>query len=158
MRNLLIICAIAFGCTACEKDAGEGGTSVIEGQVYKLSTEEIQITEVDSLGYDTTYVIIDTIKAPQLYIGKDVFIIYSDNEGSIYDDKFETDYNGRYRFEFLRKGDYTIYTYADSTQSWNDTIPQDHLLDYEYPIFRHITISSNNSTNTVEDFVIEKNQ
>tara|TARA_B100001142_G_scaffold330275_1_gene397564 strand:- start:46261 stop:46737 length:477 start_codon:yes stop_codon:yes gene_type:complete len=158
MKELLIICAIAFGFIACEKGPGEGGNSVIEGQVYKMSTEEVEITEVDSLGYDTTYVIIDTIKAPQLYVGKDVFIIYSDNEGRIYDDKFETDYNGRYRFEFLRKGEYTIYTYADSTQSYSTTIPQDHLLDYEYPIFRHITISSNNSTNTVENFVIEKNQ
>jgi hypothetical protein len=159
MRNLLIICAIAIGFTACKKGSGEGGTSVIEGQVYKISTEEIEIIEVDSLGLDTTtYFIIDTIKIPQLYVGKDVFIIYSDNEGSIYDDKFETDYNGRYRFEFLRKGEYTIYTYADSTQSWNDTIPEDHFLDYDYPIFRHITISSNNSTNKVADFVIEKNQ
>ena len=39
MRNFLIICAIAIGFTACEKPAGEGGTSVIEGQVYKMSTE-----------------------------------------------------------------------------------------------------------------------
>ena len=118
MKDLLIICAIAVGFTACEKGPGEGGTSVIEGQVYKMSTEEIEIIEVDSLSLDTTtYFIIDTIKIPQLYVGKDVFIIYSNNEGSIYDDKFETDYNGRYRFEFLRKGEYTIYTYADSTQS-----------------------------------------
>jgi hypothetical protein len=158
MKDLLIICAIAVGFTACEKGPGEGGTSVIEGQVYKMSTEEIEIIEVDSLSLDTTtYFIIDTIKIPQLYVGKDVFIIYSNNEGSIYDDKFETDYNGRYRFEFLRKGEYTIYTYADSTQL-DIHIPPNDLLDYEYPIFRHITISSNNSTNIVEDFVIEKNQ
>ena len=38
MRNFLIICAIALGFTACEKPAGEGGTSVIEGQVYKIFT------------------------------------------------------------------------------------------------------------------------
>ena len=57
--------------------------------------------------------------------------------------------NGRYRFEFLRKGKYTIYTYADSSDV-NTT--------YDYPVFRHIEITSNNTTYTVEDFVIEKNQ
>ena len=30
MRNFLIICALACGFMACEKPAGEGGTSVIE--------------------------------------------------------------------------------------------------------------------------------
>ena len=68
---------------------------------------------------------------------------------AIYDDEFETDYNGRYRFEFLRKGDYTIYTYSDSSDV-NTT--------YDYPVFRHIEIKSNNSTNNLDDFVIEKNQ
>ena len=133
MRNFLIICAIALGFTACEKPAGEGGTSVIEGQVYKIFTFQNPTTGL----IDTTYFLLDA--------GKDVFIIYGDDKSEVYDDKFETDYNGKYHFEYLRKGDYTLYTYADST-------------DHDYPIFKHVTISSNNSTNTVADFVIEKNQ
>ena len=138
MKNFLIICAIAIGFTACEKDAGEGGTSVIEGQVYKIHTFQNSSTgAMDTLYY-------------QLDSGKDVFIIYSDNETGVYDDKFETDYNGRYHFEYLRKGDYTLYTYADSIDVNN--------VNYDYPIFKHIKISSNNSDNSVEDFVIEKNQ
>ena len=142
MKNFLIICAIAIGFTACEKDAGEGGTSVIEGQVYKIHTFQNSSTgAMDTLYY-------------QLDSGKDVFIIYSDNETGVYDDKFETDYNGRYHFEYLRKGDYTLYTYADSTVDISSTIE----LKYEYPIFKHIKINSNNSDNSVEDFVIEKNQ
>ena len=28
----------------------------------------------------------------------------------------ETDYNGNIHFEYLRKGDYTLYTYADSSE------------------------------------------
>ena len=137
MKNFLIICAIAVGFTACEKDAGEGGTSVIECQVYKIHTSQNFLTgEMDTLYY-------------QLDSGKDVFIIYSDNETEVYDDKFETDYNGRYHFEFLRKGDYTLYTYADSIDASN--------VNYAYPIFKHIKINSNNSNNSVEVFVIEKN-
>ena len=138
MKNFLVICAVACGFMACEKPSGEGGTSIIEGQVYKIFTFQNSSTGL----VDTLYFQLDS--------EKDVFIIYSDDEGSVYDDKFETDYNGRYRFEYLRKGDYTIYTYADSTDISN--------VNYEYPIFKHINISSNNSTNQVGDFVIEKNQ
>ena len=138
MKNVLIICAIAISFMACEKPAGEGGTSVIEGQVYKIYTFQNSLTgEMDTLYY-------------QLDSGKDIFIIYSDNETDVYDDKFETDYNGKYRFEYLRKGDYTLYTYADSIDASN--------INYDYAIFRHININSNNSDNSVEDFVIEKNQ
>ena len=138
MKNVLIIYTVAFGFIACEKDAGEGGTSVIQGQVYKIHTFQNSSTgAMDTLYY-------------QLDSGKDVFIIYSANETEVYDDKFETDYNGRYHFEYLRKGDYTLYTYADSIDASN--------VNYDYPIFKHIKINSNNSDNSVEDFVIEKNQ
>ena len=138
MRNLLIICAIAFGFTACEKQSGEGGTSVIEGQVYKIFTFQNPTTGA----WDTSYF--------QLDAGRDVFIIYSNDNTELYDDKFDTDYNGKYHFEYLRKGEYTIYTYADSTDNSN--------VKHQYPVFKQITISSNNSTNTIGDFIIEKNQ
>lgn len=138
MRNLLIICAIALGFTACEKHSGEGGTSVIEGQVYKIFTFQNPTTGA----WDTSYF--------QLDAGRDVFIIYSNDNTELYDDKFDTDYNGKYHFEYLRKGEYTIYTYTDSTDNSN--------VKHEYPVFKQIKISSNNSTNTLGDFIIEKNQ
>ena len=137
MKNILFICAIAIGFTACKKTEGEGGTSVIEGQVYKIYTFQATTGE-----WDTTYF--------QLDAGKDVFIIYGDDKSEVYDDKFETDYNGKYHFEYLRKGDYTLYTYADSTDNSN--------VKYEFPVFKHVTITSKNSTNKVAEFVIEKNQ
>ena len=148
MRNLLFICAVIFGFIACEKPAGEGGTSVIEGQVYKIHTSADPFTGDNT---DTLYY--------QLNSGNDVFIIYSSDESDVYDDKFETDWEGKYRFEYLRKGDYTIYTYADSTvYLYPDDIDNSPKITYDYPIFRHITISLNNSTNTLDNFIIEKNQ
>jgi len=147
MKFFLIICIIAIGFIACEKPAGEGGTSVIEGQVYRIYTSEDPGTGENT---DTLYY--------QLDPGKDVFIIYSSNESAVYDDKFDADWEGRYRFEYLRKGDYTIYTYADSTVFLDPNNDDSPFITYDYPIFRHITISSNNSTNKVDDFVIEKNQ
>tara|TARA_B100001105_G_C22286494_1_gene397658 strand:+ start:85 stop:549 length:465 start_codon:yes stop_codon:yes gene_type:complete len=154
MKKIAIILIFVIGFSACKKEAGEGGTSVIEGVVYKIHTYESVITELDSLGnIDTTYKVIDTLYY-QLDAGKDVFIIYSNKEEGVYDDKFEADYNGRYRFEFLRNGDYTLYTYADSTVEISSTIS----IKYEYPIFKHIKISAKNSENFVDDFIIEKNQ
>ena len=140
MRNLIFLLLIPTLFSACKKEAGEGGTSVIEGKVYKISTWQTPQGQTDTLYY-------------QLDSGKDVYIIYSNDSQNIYDDKFETDYNGRYRFEYLRKGDYTIYTYADSTALVG-------LLEvkYDYPIFKHITIKQNNSVNIVPEFVIERNQ
>ena len=138
MRNILFFCFLSIFFLSCEKDAGEGGTSVIKGQVYKIFTSQNPF----SGEWDTSFF--------QLDAGKDVFIIYSGNHQAVYDDSFETDYNGRYHFEYLRKGNYTIYTYADSTDGSG--------VEYEYPIFKYIDINSNNSTNIVEDFIIEKNQ
>ena len=138
MKNILIICAVAFGFVSCDKPSGQGGTSMIEGQVYKIFTFQNPNTGA----WDTTFFQLDS--------GRDVFIIYSDDNDDLYDDKFDTDYNGKYHFEYLRKGEYIIYTYADSTDNSN--------VKYEYPVFKKITISSNNSTNTLDDFIIEKNQ
>ena len=140
MRNILIIYVVAFGLISCDKTEGEGGTSIIEGQVYKIYTFQNSTTGV----WDTNYF--------QLDVGKDVYIIYGDDKTQLYDDKFETDYNGNYHFKYLRKGDYIVYTYQDSSST--DALE----IKYEYPVFKQITISSNNSTNTVDNFIIEKNQ
>tara|TARA_Y100000385_G_scaffold23813_1_gene22974 strand:- start:2830 stop:3243 length:414 start_codon:yes stop_codon:yes gene_type:complete len=137
MRFALFL-SIVFFMTSCDKDPGEGGTSSINGEVYKIFTFQNPNTG----NWDTSYY--------QLDAGKDVFIIYSDNQSEIYDDKFETDYNGRYHFEYLRNGNYTIYTYADSTDASN--------IRYDYPVFRNIKITSSNSIMTAKDFVIEENQ
>ena len=138
MKNILIICAVAFGFVSCDKPSGQGGTSMIEGHVYKIFTFQNPNTGA----WDTTFFQLDS--------GRDVFIIYSDDNDDLYDDKFDTDYNGKYHFEYLRKGKYIIYTYADSTDNSN--------VKYEYPVFKKITISSNNSSSTLDDFIIKKNQ
>jgi len=137
MRVALFLSIVLF-MTSCDKDPGEGGTSTINGEVYKIFTFQNPNTG----NWDTSYY--------QLDAGKDVFIIYSNNQSEIYDDKFETDYNGRYHFEYLRNGEYTIYTYADSTDASN--------VRYDYPIFRNVKITSSNSIMTAKDFVIEENQ
>jgi len=133
MKRIAIILAFAIGFSACKKEAGEGGTSVIKGKVMNYAIS------FNGSSNDTTIF-------PKA--GKDVYIIYSDNEGDVYDDSFETNWDGTYQFEYLRKGDYTVFIYEDSTIVGS--------VNYDYPIFKHIKISANNSINTVEDFLLLK--
>ena len=96
------------------------GTSSIQGSVYKLSTYFNVLTQqIDTISY-------------QLDSKKDVYIIYSDDENDFYDDNVETNWNGQYRFDNLRKGDYTLFVYADSTDLLN--------ISYDYPIFKHVKL------------------
>ena len=134
MSRIITFLLVVFFVSSCEKEAGEGGTSTIQGSVYKLSTYYNVLTQqLDTISY-------------QLDSKKDVYIIYSDNENDFYDDNVETNWNGQYRFEYLRKGNYTLFVYSDSTDALN--------LSYEYPIFKHVKIDANNSTFNLSDFVI----
>ena len=134
MSRLLASLIILFFVSSCEKSPGEGGTSTIQGSVYKLSTYYNVLTQQT----DTVYY--------QLDAKKDVYIIYSDNENEFYNDNVETNWNGQYRFDYLRKGDYTLFVYTDSTDALN--------ISYDYPIFKHVKIDANNSTFTLPDFCL----
>lgn len=134
MKKIAFVLTIIICLISCEKEAGEGGTCTIQGKVIHFSTS--YNTQTSTM--DTTYF----SKSEE-----DVYIIYSNDENEIYNDNFETDWDGNFHFQYLRKGDYTIYTYADSTDVDNIT--------YDYPVFKHITIEQNNSVNTLTDFIIK---
>lgn len=136
MKNSIYILFFLLLVCSCEKEAGEGGTSSIVGSVYKISTYYNVLTQQN----DTVYYQLDS--------GEDIYIIYSEDENDFYDDNIETNWNGQYRFDYLRKGDYTVFIYADSTDNLN--------VSYDYPIFHHVTIEENNATYNLPDFVIEK--
>ncbi len=80
---------------SCRKTEGEGGAASINGRV-----------QVKVCGADTT-------KPYATYMAQeeDVYIVYG-NEDS-YGDVQKTHYNGLYQFDFLRKGNYTLYAYSD---------------------------------------------
>lgn len=79
---------------SCNKAPGEGGTSSIEGKVYRIETNVLGDT-------------LDEYYAPDY----DVYIIYGD-EDLTYDDKFSTSYDGSYRFTNLTPGSYTVFAYT----------------------------------------------
>jgi len=135
MKSLIVNSIEIFIISSCEKPAGEGGTSKINGNVtYYVTSYNAQSGTMDTTYYPKS--------------GKDIYIIYSEDENDIFNDKTETDWNGNFHFQYLRKGDYTVYTYVDSVVV-ND-------ITYDFPVFKHLNISTNNSEITLDDFVIQK--
>ena len=133
MKKIALFFILGIFLLACKKEAGEGGTSVIEGRVMNYS-----------ISFNGTSNDTNIFPKPK----EDVYIIYSDNEGEVWDDNFETHWDGTYRFEYLRKGAYTIFIYDDRAIVGT--------INYDYTIFKHVSITNNNSTNTLSDFVIQK--
>lgn len=89
--SLLLLPFVLF--TACSKEPGEGGNSVIRGKVfgYDINTSEV-VTDSGYVG------------------GLRVYISYGDNTTA--DNDVRTSYTGEYEFRGLRKGKYTIFTYS----------------------------------------------
>lgn len=84
--------AIMFSCA---KEEGEGGLATVSGAV----------------GLD----VYDKVTGELLSSGPAadvrVYIVYGDNTG--YDDDVRTKYDGTFKFEYLYKGDYEVYTYSE---------------------------------------------
>jgi hypothetical protein len=133
MKNrlpLLLSCvSLLILATACSKDPGAGGTSSIFGKIYVKD-------------YNTTF----TVLQEEYYAPKeDVFIIYGDDK--TYSDHVNTNYDGTFEFNYLRKGTYHIYAYSkDSTLQTNALIP----------VVKDIEITKNNSESDAGEILIFK--
>lgn len=135
MKKVLFGVLSVLLLVACDKESGEGGTSVVSGKVLMIDP----LGHYDPLEqkYDTT----------EYYTEKeDVYIIYGADANAVYDDSFETSWDGTYRFEFLRKGEYTLFVYSDC----------DSCVSGKMPVFQYVNIEENNKAYTLPDFVIYK--
>ena len=122
---VLISCLIH----ACKKDEGIGGKSSITGKVIVRQ-------------YNANFTFLqEQFPAPD----EDVFIIYGDDP--VYGDKVSTNYDGTYRFEYLREGNYTVFAYSEDSANY----PTHHKI----PVMKQISISKN-QTVQVEDIFILK--
>jgi len=84
-----------FALVACNKTEGEGGTSSIEGVVIKQNFNNAGQFE-------------NEFPAPD----EKVYLIYGE-EDNIYDDDVNSHFDGRYRFDFLKKGKYQLFAYSE---------------------------------------------
>lgn len=96
MLRIIPVLLAVLSFTACKKIEGPGGSSSIVG---KVSIVKLAPNLVDTL---------DVYFAPKF----DVYIIYGDN-GVSFDDDVETSYDGSFKFDYLEKGNYTLFVYED---------------------------------------------
>lgn len=104
--SAFLLSAFALGTSSCERPEGEGGDSTIEGQVYMVN-DAGKVAKNENGDY---YFVKDTLPA----VDKDVYIIYGSDMDAFYGDKVKTDYKGRYRFDYLVSGTYSVYAYSDN--------------------------------------------
>lgn len=88
----LIAAALLYGCT---KEAGDGGKAEITGTVMRQNVNAAGAAMGD----------------PYPYQEARVYIVYGDHD--TYDDDTRTGPDGKYSFRWLRKGDYTVYTFGE---------------------------------------------
>ncbi|MDR2056959.1 MAG: hypothetical protein LBP83_01505 [Dysgonamonadaceae bacterium] len=92
-----VLFSIIFLCNACNKGEGLGGSSSLEGYVYEIEHLD------DNYSFQTH--IFPSLDA-------DVFIEFGD-DASI-GERVRTGREGYYRFDYLRKGNYTVYALSKS--------------------------------------------
>jgi len=129
--HFVIACGILLVIAACKKGPGEGGSSHIKGKVLLLD-------------YNGNYPVLDTMYYKS---EEDIYIVYG--EGSTYDERFRTSYDGSYEFKYLRKGTYKVFVYSDDSTGLS---PSGRI-----EVLRTIEIDENRKTYMVPDLVIVKN-
>lgn len=92
-KRIILLIVIAIALISCSKEAGEGGTSSIQGKVFGYDVNTSGIVTDSAYVQDTR-----------------VYITYGD--GSTIDNDTRTSYTGDYIFRGLRKGIYTIFVYS----------------------------------------------
>lgn len=166
MKKGLIVISVLLFLAACDKPAGEGGTASIVGKVKVMDLEHFDLPGQEYIDTSDIYYAAD----------KRVYIIYGDKD-LVYDDSFDTSWDGSFRFEYLRKGKYTLFVYSEcegdtvglaSYQKTNPDYAQAlaniwHPLcaNEEYPLMKEIEITVNGEEAQVGDittFNIVNNQ
>ena len=127
--SILTIALLSVFLVSCEKPEGIGGNASIKGTI---------MVEV----YDKEF---KTLQETFPATDEDVFIIYGNDDS--YSDKTSTSSNGLFEFNYLTKGEYTVFVYSEDTSKNN-------IQDIE--IKTAINISSNKSTSDLGEIKIFK--
>lgn len=124
---------------SCKKEEGIGGTSTITGKVI--------VHDFDA-GFQEA-------SPREIYPAKNEksFIIYGE-DGTTYNDDFNTSFDGTYEFKYLQKGKYRIFAYSkDSTGAKTTGI----FSNQDIPVIVNVEIKSNGSNVVAPDIIILDN-
>ena len=95
MRKIIITLSAILLLISCAKEEGEGGKNTIKGVI--ITQEFTESTNQFVTQYPSQE--------------KRVYIIYGDN--AYYANEVKTNYDGRFKFDYLYKGDYQLFVYSD---------------------------------------------
>lgn len=124
---LITIGAFFMAVASCSKEPGTGGQATITGKVYAYD-------------YNAYGDLVDSG-----YLGaENVYIAYGNHTNV--DDNVKTSYNGEFKFEWLQKGDYTLWVYSkcDSCPFGDSFVTQ------------KLTINKRKDDIVMPDFVVRK--
>lgn len=97
LKPLFFLLFVVVILSACEQEAGKGGTSSIKGTVI-----------VQEYSKDLIIKIGDPYPAQDV----DVYLIYGNDE--VHGDVFKTGWDGKFEFNYLKQGTYTVYVLSKS--------------------------------------------
>jgi hypothetical protein len=128
--KVLLIVLVCFSLFSCKKQPGEGGFASIEGKVFLKN-------------YDASY----TILTAEYYLpGETVYIIYGDN--TEVGNTIKTSYDGSFKFNYLRKGNYKVYVLGEDSTKPYLSVPKQALME--------VNITERKQKVKLDDFVIIK--
>ncbi|MDD4636701.1 MAG: carboxypeptidase-like regulatory domain-containing protein [Bacteroidales bacterium] len=123
MKHLIPLFILLLALGSCTNEEGLGGSSTIEGYVYSVYV-------YDDLKKDTFPACME-----------DVQILYSDLTEL---DRAKTGPTGKYKFEYLREGKYSLCTYSKMPAN-----------DYNKPVMTSMKVSGNDHTYKADTLYIQ---
>ncbi|MFM2224246.1 MAG: hypothetical protein RJA07_448 [Bacteroidota bacterium] len=96
----IMIIALFFIALSCKKQPGTGGVARITGNVYADTIFDSKNNLYLGAGYIASVT---------------VYLCYADD--TIASQSTKTSYNGAYKFDFLQKGNYTVYVLSDKKKT-----------------------------------------
>lgn len=135
VRSLLILLSFTL-FISCKKEPGEGGKAEIHGRLM-----EQRYSSITQLPTGDAYPLLD----------EKIFLIYGDASSGTYpDDDVDSGPDGKFRFQWLRKGSYMLYAISDCQLS----DPNCH--DGKKAVFIQVEIGDRKEVVEVGDLIIEK--
>lgn len=104
---MLPVVVAALCLSSCNKGSGEGGTGTLQGYVKLVHHPDDDFTLTP-----------DTLAAAKT----DVFVIYGDE--AYFGNDVETNADGMYQFEYLRPGEYTVFSYSTLPSGEKEAVSQ----------------------------------
>jgi len=115
--SFLILLVSAF--SACNREEGKGGTSIVQGYIYKVVHNDDSYLfddnnndTIPATGGNSGVVVKHIISGDTIPAAKtDVYIVYGNKH--FYGDDVEAAPDGFYQFKYLTKGNYKIFAYSE---------------------------------------------